>query len=78
MPWSVSRDGSVLEVQISLPVGSWGTLFDAVQRQRGSDLLGAIVPKHLPGAPPIDRVLLKRFRDELTVSGVDLLEPSLV
>ncbi len=78
MPWSVRRDGPVLEVQISVPVGSWGTLFDAVERHRGSDLLGVIVPEHLPDAPPIDRVLLKRFRDELTMSGVELLEPALV
>jgi hypothetical protein len=78
MPWNVKRDGAVLEVQISMPVGSWGALFDAVQRNRGSDLRGAIVPTHLSGAPPIDRVLLKRFRDELTVSGVQLLEPAIV
>ena len=64
MPWNVKRNGSVL--------------FDVVERHVGRGLDGAIVPEHLPGAPPIDKVLLKRFRDELTVSGVELLEPALV
>ena len=68
----------MLEVHITAPVGSWGTLFDAVERHLGNGLVGAVVPKHLPGAPLIDNVFLQRLRDELTTSGVELLEPALV
>jgi hypothetical protein len=32
MPWNVIREGSVLEVQIAAPVGSWGTMFDVVEQ----------------------------------------------
>jgi hypothetical protein len=78
MPWNVKREGSVLDVRISVPVGSWGTLFDAVEQHLGHGLVGVVVPEHLPGAPPIDNALLQRFRDALTTSGVELLEPALV
>jgi hypothetical protein len=78
MPWNVKREGSLLEVQISAPVGSWGTLFDVVEQHLGHGLVGAIVPDRLPGAPPIDEALLERLRSALIVSGVDLLEPALV
>jgi len=78
MPWNVKRDGTVLEVQITEPVGSWGTLFDVVEVHLDDGLLGAIVPEHLADAPPIDRVLLQRLRDELTLREVELLEPALV
>jgi len=78
MPWSVKREGSVLEVQISMPRGQLGHAVRrraTAPRQRPPRSHRA---KHLAGAPPIDRVLLKRFRDELTVSGVDLIEPAFV
>ena len=78
MPWNVKRDGPVLEVHISVPVGSWGTLFDVVEQHLGDGLVAAVIPESIPDAPPIDHVLLKRLRDELTVSGVELLEPALV
>ena len=76
MPWNVRREGSVLDVHVTVPVGSWGTLFDAVERHLGDGLVQAIVPKHLPGAPPIDNVFLQRFRDALTARGIELLAPA--
>ena len=78
MPWNVRREGSVLHVHVTTPIGSWGTLFDAVEHHLGDGLVEAIVPKHLPGAPPIDNVFLQRLRDALTVSGVEVLDPALV
>ncbi len=68
----------MLDVHITEPVGSWGTLFDAVERHLGDGLVEAIVPKYLPGAPPIDNVFLQRLRDALTTSGVEVTEPALV
>ena len=65
-------------MHVTTPIGSWGTLFDAVEHHLGDGLVEAIVPKHLPGAPPIDNAFLQRLRDALTVSGVEVLEPALV
>ena len=74
MPWNVRRDGAVLEVQITEPVGSWGTLFDVVEQHIRDGIVSAVMPESIPDAPPIDRVLLQRLRDELTVIDVELLE----
>jgi hypothetical protein len=76
MPWNVRREGSILEVHITAPVGNWEALFDAVQERLGKGLIGAVVPEHLPRAPLIDNELLRRLRVALVDSGVELLEPA--
>lgn len=76
MPWNVKREGSVHDVRISVPVGSWGPLFDVVEQHVENGLTGAVVPEHLLGAPLIDNVFLQRFRDELTARGVELPGPA--
>jgi hypothetical protein len=78
MPWNVRRDGTVLEVRISAPVGDWEALFDAVQERLGNGLVDAIVPECLPNAPLIDNDFLERLRTALLVSGIELRKPALV
>jgi hypothetical protein len=75
MPWNIKREGSVLDIHITVPVGDWELLFDAVQDRLGNGLVAAAVPEHLPGAPLIDRDILQRLRQALTDSGLELLEP---
>jgi len=76
-PLSNSAIDRHLQGSRSTALTTWTTALITVE-QHLADGLVAVVPESIPDAPPIDRVLLQRLRDELPVREVELLEPALV
>jgi hypothetical protein len=76
MPWSVERAGSILRVDISVPVESWEGLMDEIQSNLDPVPTAIVLPSEITGASTADRDLLKMLWAALGSEGIPLLPPT--
>lgn len=72
MPWSVNRDGSVVRVEVSLPVDDWDKLLDGIERELDPKPRALFLPATLSRATPLDLDLLNKLWTTLRSQGMPL------